>query len=342
MLESQMSGIIAVILAGFSNGSFPAPAKGITAWRWEHIWLVYSFCAMALLPISLAVLFSHGTIMRQLAADPRLAQKVAVFGALWGIGSLLFGVSLVRLGMAITNALVNGMVAFCGSLGPILIGSVQVGSASLGLLVGGLALLALSLVMCAVASVSRDLAQGLTGVGSGAVSQSIGAVFIAVLAGIMSSMINIGFAYGAPLATAARTAGCPLILAIVAIWVPVLLGGAIFNVGYPAYLIHRRGSWLTFFNGRHDALLWVRSSSMGVLWFGAILLYGFGAAIMGSDGAVYGWAIIITVSILTSNAWGAVTGEWKNSGAKPKILMWLSTALLISSLMLLAAHELSK
>lgn len=342
MLGSRMSGILAVILAGFSNGSFPAPAKGITAWKWEHIWLVYSFCAMALLPVGLAVWFSHGTIVPQLAEDPRLAERVAAFGALWGLGSLLFGVSLVRLGMAITNALVNGVVAFCGSVGPILIGSVQLGRASLLWLTGGLALVALSLVLCAAASISRDRAQGMTGSGRGPGSQSIGAVFIAVMAGIMSAMINIGFAYGAPLASAARAAGCPLVLASVTIWVPVLLGGAIFNMGYPAYLIHRGGSWSCFFRRDNSALLWVRSSSMGVLWFGAILLYGFGAAMMGSDGAVYGWAVIITVSILTSNVWGSMTGEWKNSGAKPKVLMWLSTASLISSLILLAGHQLSK
>ncbi len=155
-----MSGIIAVILAGFSNGSFPAPAKGITAWKWEHIWLVYSYCAMALLPVGLALAFGHRTILQQLFRYPGLAEKVAIFGMLFGIGSLLFGVSLVRLGMAITNALVNGIVAFCGSLGPVLIGSVRVRSASLSWLIGGLVLLALSLVMCAAASVSRDRAQG--------------------------------------------------------------------------------------------------------------------------------------------------------------------------------------
>jgi L-rhamnose-H+ transport protein len=342
MLDGPIKGVLAVILAGFSNGSFPAPSKGITAWKWEHIWLVYSFCAMAVLPVGLALLFSHGTIARQLATDPELALKVAAFGALWGIGSLLFGVSLVRLGMAITNALVNGIVAFLGSLGPILIGSVHVDRGSLLWLIGGLTLLALSLALCTAASITRDRAQGILLSSSGSRSQSIGAVFIAVMAGVMSAMINIGFVYGAPLANSARAAGCPALLASVTIWIPVLLGGLIFNMGYPAYLISRRSSWPTFFRGRKNTVLWVRCSFMGVLWFGAILLYGIGASIIGNEGAVYGWALIVAVSILTSSTWGAVTGEWKDSGAKPKVLMWLSTALLISSLILLAGHQLSR
>jgi hypothetical protein len=80
--------------------------------EWEDIWLVYSLWAMGLLPVGLALLFSKGTIPQELARDPGLAIKVATFGALWGMGSLLFGFSLVRLGMAISNALVNGIVAF--------------------------------------------------------------------------------------------------------------------------------------------------------------------------------------------------------------------------------------
>jgi len=337
--NSPAKGVVAIFIAGLSNGSFPAPSKGITAWKWEHIWLVYSFWAMALLPGAIALLFASGTIPKELAAQVGLAVKVATFGALWGIGSLLFGVSLVRLGMAITNALVNGIVAFLGSVGPIVIGAVDIGSTSLLWLLGGLVLLVLSLVLCAAASIARDRAQGISSFDSVSHARSIGAVFVAVLAGIMSAMLNIGFVYGAPLAQGAKAAGCPVFLANVTIWVPALLGGLIFNMGYPAYLISRARSWSTYSRGRNRAALWIRSSGMGALWFGAILLYGTGASMMGSKGAVYGWALIVAISILTSNGWGAATGEWKNSGPRPKILMWISTALLISSLILLATEQ---
>jgi len=112
-------------------------------------------------------------------------------------------------------------------------------------------------------------------------------------------------------------------------------------MGYPAYLISRDKSWSNLFANRGNAGSWLRASSMGVLWFGAILLYGIGASSMGSAGAVYGWALIITVSILTSNAWGALTGDWGDSGARPKALMWLSTVLLIGSFAILAGQRFS-
>ena len=75
---------------------------------------------------------------------------------------------------------------------------------------------------------------------------------------------------------------------------------------------------------------------MSVLWFGAIFLYGFGASLMGQAGTVYGWAITVGGSIIVSNAWGAATGEWTGSGAKPGSLMIAGTGLLIFSITLMA------
>jgi len=334
-------GFFAVALAGLFNGSFPAPSKGINAWKWEHIWLVYSFWAMALLPVGLAWAFSHGAIARLLVSEPGLSLKLVGFGALWGLGSLLFGVSLTRLGMAITNAMINGIVVFLGSLGPVLIGAVHLSMKHLMGLLGGEGLLAVSLVLCAAASISRDRAQGKSSSRSVSRAQSVGALLLTVAAGVLSSMLNIGFVFGASLADKAKVSGCPALLTTVAIWMPTLLGGLIFNMGYPAYLVSRSKSWACLFSGRGNMGCWLRSSLMGVLWFGAILLYGIGASSMGSAGTVYGWALIVAFSILTSNAWGALTGEWKNSGSKPKALMWLSTALLTGSLVVLAGQRVS-
>ncbi len=341
ILEDSTKGFFAVALAGLFNGSFPAPSKGITAWRWEHIWLVYSLCAMALLPVGLALAFSHGVISHLLVSELGLSLKVVGFGTLWGLGSLLFGVSLARLGMAITNAMVNGIVVLLGSLGPVLIGAVHVSLEHLMWLLGGEGLLAVSLLLCATASITRDRAQGKSSPHSVSHVESVGAVLITVGAGVLSSMLNIGFVFGASLADKAKASGCPALLATVAIWMPALLGGLIFNMGYPAFLVSRNKAWAFLFNGRGNIDSWLRSLSMGVLWFVAILLYGIGASSMGSAGAVYGWALIISVSILTSNAWGALTGEWKDSGARPKALMWLSTALLIASLVVLAGQRVS-
>jgi hypothetical protein len=153
-------------------------------------------------------------------------------------------------------------------------------------------------------------------------------------------MLNIGFVLGARLAQNARADGCPPALATVAIWIPALCGGLLLNMGCPMYLLSRRGSWSLFVSGPQSIGFWLRSSLMGALWFGAFLLYGYGASMIGSEGAVYGWALLVGTSILASNAWGAITGEWKGAGVKPKILMALSTLIMVWSIFLLAAQQL--
>ena len=60
---------------------------------------------------------------------------------------------------------------------------------------------------------------------------------------------------------------------------------------------------------------------------------------MGSAESVYGWALSSGVSIMTSNAWGAVTGEWKGTGLKAKMLMWISTVLLIAAFIVLVVKR---
>lgn len=335
----EMLGLVPIIVGGLSSGSFPAPAKGLTAWGWEHIWVVYSLFAMACFPIGIALTFGDRAIFRQLTLEPKLTLEVAVFGVLWGIGSLLFGVSLARLGMAISNAVVSGMVALLGSLGPLLIGSVRLSLTELTWVILGLSLLSLSLVVCLAASVLRDRCYSVPTQRVTRHSHMALAIVIVVMAGVMSALINVGFALGAPLARASITAGCTPALATVTVWIPILSGGLLFNIGYPVYLIWRNNSWNKFVNSNNVGMAWIRAVCMAVLWFGAFILYGIGSSKMGVEGTVYGWALFIAFSILTSNAWGAVTGEWKNSSFRAKGVMGVSVVLLISSLFVIAGHQ---
>jgi L-rhamnose-H+ transport protein len=328
-----------VTVAGISNGSYPAPSKSLKVWKWEHIWFVYSLVAMALLPVGFCAAFAPQILVRLVGKDVVLARQVFGLGAAWGFGSLLFGVSLPRLGMAMTNALVSGVLVLVGSLGPLLTGAVEIDAKHVVGLFGGFLLLTLSISLCAAASLKRDRARGMVSRNAGMQCHAIVSVLIAVLGGALSAMLNIGFVVVAPLARNALLEDAPKLLATIAIWIPVLLGGLVVNMGYSAYLISRRRSWKLFVHGPEGVRSWLGSASMGILWFGAILLYGHGASLMGRSGAVYGWALIVSVSILVSSIWGVALGEWKGSGRGPKLLMWFSMVLLICSIIITCSQQ---
>ena len=66
---------------------------------------------------------------------------------------------------------------------------------------------------------------------------------------------------------------------------------------------------------------WLGAFFMGLAWPGGIIIYGIGANAMGPYGAYAGFPMMILASILAGNLAGALGGEWKDSGLKPRRLM---------------------
>lgn len=336
---SYVAGFLAMMLAGISNGSFAVPAKRVVVWQWEHIWLVYALTAMGVLPLGLALLLAPQVFFRVIAENLVMTLSVAAFGISFGIGALLFGLSLARLGMAISNAMVNGIVVLLGSTGPLFIGAAELDARGKSLLFAGLVTLTISIVLCAAAAMARDRAQGAASQRNISLRSSLVGVSIATASGVLSSMLNTGFAFGGRLIQKAEAVGYSPILASLAVWIPVLLGGLVINAAYTTYLIQRKRTWHVFWQGQQAGNCWLRCLAMGFLWFSAIFIYGYGVSLVGSVGLVYGFAAITAASIMTSNVWGAVTGEWQNSGRNPKLMMTASSILLLVSFVILASQR---
>ncbi len=328
-------GIILLFSAGLANGSFAVPSKRITRWSWNHVWLVYCCCALGALPLLVATVLAPGVLWRVIPEDPRQAALVAGFGALWGFGTLLFGLSLPRLGIAISNALVSGTTALVGSVGPLLVGAAVLDQRGLLRLFQGLLVLMTGIVLCALASIVRDRSRPQELL-TGRRGNPVVGVLIAVSGGILSSMLNVGFACGAGLGAKAATFGYTPLLANLAIWIPLLFGGLLVNLAYMTWSIQRGQGWRPYLVAASWPGDWLRSALMAILWLGAILLYGAGASMAGQSGTVYGWALVGGISIFTSSTWGIRTGEWQGASRRAVSLMFAGTLLLVASFVLLA------
>lgn len=325
---SPVSGIALILAGGACNGSFAVPSKRITFWSFEHIWLVYSLFATVLLPMGIGLAIAPVLFEHVFPEHPWLTAQAFGFGILWGAGSVLFALSLKRLGIAISDALTNGTVVLFGSTGPLLIGAVSLttrGSIRFSL---GLSLLILGISACAWASVQRDVTGNTEMRLAPGITSWLG-ISLAILAGLVSSMLNIGFAHGKPLIDTAMQAGVAPTAASLAVWIPALAGGFLVNLAFTSSQIQRTHSWARFAQG--GVALWVRSASMGLLWFTCILIYGIGSPMLGHAGSVYGWAINASASILTSCTWGFVMGEWSNSTWRAKRLLLCGVFLIVSA-----------
>jgi L-rhamnose-H+ transport protein len=311
------AGLMLVVFAGLMNGSFATPMKGIRGWQWEHTWLVWSVTGLVVLPACAAL----ATVVRPwhvyAAAAPESVGIVVLFGSLWGISSILFGLGVSRVGLAIGFGVIIGISSILGSLVPLIFLHPEALWRPAGLLTMlGVLLLGSGVASCAIAGRSRGASIPVTR----------GGLAICVLSGLGAPMVNFGLAFGAGIVASAEKTGTAPMHALNAIW-PLLLSGAFLsNAGYCLYLMRRKSGFQAFGQPR-AAANFALSALMGALWMGSNLAYGYGTSRLGPLGLVLGWPIMMACVVLTANGWGVATGEWRN--AKPRSKGWIAAGVLL-------------
>src|SRR5450631_2761752 len=107
-----------VLIAAMANASFSLPMKWMTRWSWENIWLIWSVWSLLIFPL----LAAYATVPQLFAGygevTPGAVARVVFFGFAWGIAQVLFGLSVDRIGMALTFSIVLGTSAAVGTIVP--------------------------------------------------------------------------------------------------------------------------------------------------------------------------------------------------------------------------------
>ncbi len=150
-------------------------------------------------------------------------------------------------------------------------------------------------------------------------------MIIAVFAGALSCLPNVGMNYASNLKAAAIKLGAAESMAGNAAWALLFTAGFVVNVAYCLTLMFKRRSFgaLRLEPLRNLGL----TAGMGLMWIGSFYLYGMGAARMGRWGGILGWPLFISVAILVGNLWGLRRGEW--SGAPAAARKRLNAGLLL-------------
>ena len=323
-------GIAGVLIGGILNSSFVAPIKKLPKWNWENSWMVYSISGLLVIPwiAALATVPRLGEVLS--GASSGSLWRVLLFGLGWGIGSVLFGLGVARMGLAVAYGLILGLIAPIGTFLPLLALHPEQLATKRGvsLIVGTLIVIA-GIVLCAAAGKMRES-------GEARPRQAFAAgILICVLSGIFSPMLNFSFAFGDELQRRALAAGASRDASSNAIWCLCLTAGLIANGGYSLHLLNRNKSW-RLFEGASPAY-WMWGSLMGLLCFGSFIIYGAGANALGPLGAVVGWPLFMSMSLITSNTLGWLSGEWRGAPAKAVRYAAAGIAVLIAAITVIAA-----
>ncbi len=284
--------------------------KRKSAWRWENIWLVYSVAGMIFLPWILAAVTIPHLVEVYHRASWSVLLLVLIFGFASGTGSMLFGLGITRLGLALGFAIILGISASLGSLLPMaFLHSERLLSREGYALFGGTLLVILGIVFCAIAGQRRERETTAQAPSKGRSGLALG-LLICFASGTLSAMFNFAFISGKELQDNALILGARPTMTAYTIWSLALTAGFIANAGYCAYLLQKNHSWKLFFDGQASIKDWLGGTLMALLWFGSTALFGMGAAGLGALGPIIGWPIFMAMIIVTANLWGAVTGEW--------------------------------
>lgn len=331
-MPSVAVGFLLLVLAGVANSNFATPMKYTRRWSWENTWLAWTIFALLMLPpvVTLCTVPQIGDVYRE--AGLGIFCVVAIFGAGWGVAQVFFGLAVDAIGIALTFSIVMGISAALGSLVPMFRLHPEKLNTSAGhQLLFGVAIMLAGVAVCAAAGRMRERALKLVA-GEGGGRYGIG-LLLAVLCGLGASLINFGLAFGSVIIQLAQQHGATPLNAVNAVWLPVMMAGAIPNLAYCFYLLRRNRSGDKFSRGGLSH--WLLALLMAIFWFGSALLYGVATVKLGALGPILGWPLYMSLIVISASLVGIATGEWRKSGGRPLAIQFTGVALLIVAVFIL-------
>jgi len=334
-MEAMFFPFLLIIFASIFQGSFGLGMKYMAPLKWESWWLVHVILAMIILPMGWAYLAVPDLfdVIGTSFSNPEMQNVVFIamlFGFLWGIGGILFGVSVPYIGLSLTMGIVMGLAGSVGALIPLLRMENSTSLPQFPYVIAGLAITLVGVAITAKAGIDKDK---MTSEATGDKSNIVKGILIAVSCGLLSALLNVGFVEAAPIAKLAESMGAIDRNASLAAWVVVLIGAFIMNAGYAIFLLFKNKSWSSFgVVGSAKAYRWAILAS--IFWFGALGVYGQGAALIGPIGGVIGWPMLLGLSLIVSNFWAYRAGEWKGAAKPFKTLILGLAVLIIASIIL--------
>lgn len=337
-MPNPLIGVIYHWLGGFASASFYVPYRGIRRWNWEILWLTGGVFSWLFVPWLFAVLMTSDVAGVLARAPAGVIGLCILFGMLWGLGGITYGLTMRYLGLSLGMAVVLGLCTVFGTLiPPIAQGDFRtklIDAPSGNVILIGLAVTLAGIVVVALAGARKDRALS-TAQKEAAIAEFNfpKGVAVAVFSGIMSSCFAFGLAAGAPLKALSATAGTGPLWTGLPVLCLIMFGGLITNAVWCAALIVRNrsaGQWIGQ-GGEGSVPLVVNyllAALGGTLWYFQFFFYTMGESQMGRFG-FSSWTLHMASIIIFGTLWGFALREWKDAARPIRRLVWIGIGLLV-------------
>ena len=332
-------GLLIIAVGAFCQSSCYVPINKIKDWSWESYWIVQGVFAWLVLPFLGALLAvpEGQSLFGLFAQSPSFNVWMTIlFGVLWGVGGLTFGLSMRYLGVALGQSIALGTCAGLGTImGPVLLNIFfpelnALDSLTFAVILG----VVVTLVGIAIIGVAG-------GMKSAALSEEEKreavkdfnfpkGLAIALLAGFMSGCFNVGLEFGKDINFGELTD--PMFRTLPATFL-VTFGGFITNMLYCFYQNQVNGTW-----GDYKKIgVWGNNLLFcllaGALWYSQFFGLALGKGFLTSSPTLMtlSFCILMALNVVFSNVWGIILKEWKGCSSKTIAVLICGIVVLVIS-----------
>lgn len=332
-------GLLIIAVGSFCQSSSYVPIKKVREWSWESFWLTQGLFAWLVFPLLgalLAVPEGHSLGELFTAGNGFRIGMTVLFGVLWGVGGLTFGLSMRYLGVALGQSISLGTCAGLGTiLGPVLLNIFfpelnALASLTYAVILG----VVVTLVGIAIIGVAGSMkAASLTDEEKQQAVKDFNfpkGILIALLAGFMSGCFNVGLEFGKEINFGELTD--PMFRTLPATLL-ITLGGFVTNAVYCLWQNARNKSFSDY--GKKE--LWLNNilfcALAGGLWYSQFFGLSLGRSFFEAGGVMdtLSFCILMALNVTFSNVWGILLNEWKGCSKKTITVLVIGILVLIAS-----------
>ena len=332
-------GLLIIAIGAFCQSSCYVPINKIKDWSWESYWIVQGVFAWLLLPLLgawLAVPEGHSMCELFNSGNSFNIVMTMLFGVLWGVGGLTFGLSMRYLGVALGQSIALGTCAGLGTImGPVLLNIFFPEQNALASLTASVIIgVVVTLVGIAVIGVAGSMkASSLSDEQKKEAVKDFNfpkGLAIALLAGFMSGCFNVGLAFGADINFGDLT---PDMYKTLPATMLVTVGGFLTNAVYCFYQNSKNGTWGDYRNTAvwgNNALFCLLA---GALWYSQFFGLSLGKGFLTESATLttLSFCILMALNVVFSNIWGIILKEWKGCSSKTITVLIVGIVILIIS-----------
>lgn len=337
-------GLIIIAIGSFGQSSSYVPINKVKDWAWECFWITQGIFAWLVFPLlgSLLGIPDNSSLFELWGSGG--APKAIIYGVLWGVGGLTFGLSMRYLGVALGQSIALGTCAAFGTIIPALLaGRDLFHGDGLMLLIGVCITLAgIAIIGYAGSLRSKNMTEEekRAAVKDFALTKGL---LVALLAGVMSACFALGIDAGTPIKEAALAGGVKPLYAGLPVIFLITLGGFFTNAIYCIQQNIKNKTGGQYLSVPKNILVnnLLFCALAGLLWYSQFFGLEMGKSFLTESPVLlaFSWSILMALNVTFSNVWGIILKEWKGVSTKTIVVLILGLLVLISSIVVVATVQ---